>query len=57
MSFHLAVSFSIGSMFLDSAHFLIFKEGIPFEKIKEDKEYIENRFQKFIHNVNHLSHN
>jgi hypothetical protein len=44
-------------MFLDSTYLLIFKEGIPFEKIKEDKEYIENRFQKFILSVNHLSHN
>jgi len=47
-------------MFLDSTYLLIFKEGIPFEKIKEDKDtrkYIENRFQKFILSVNHLSHN
>lgn len=60
MSSHLAGALAIGSMFLDSAHLLIFKERIPFEKVKEDKDtrkYIENQFQKFIHSVNHLSRN
>lgn len=53
---HLAGAIALSSVFLDITHLLIYKQRIPLEKIKNDKtvrKYLENRFQKFIHSVNH----
>lgn len=60
MASHLAGACAIGSLFLDTAHLLIFKERISLKTIKENKDFrknIENQFQKFVHSVNHLSRN
>ena len=60
MSSHLAGAIAIGTFFLDTAHILIYKQRVPFEKIKTDatmRKYIENCFQTFVHSVNHLSRN
>lgn len=53
---HVAGAIAIGTLFLDVTHLLIYKQRIPLQKLKEDKatrKYLENRFQKFIHSVNH----
>lgn len=53
---HLAGAIALSTVFLDITHLLIYKQRIPLEKIKNDKtirKYLENRFQKFIHSVNH----
>lgn len=53
---HLAGAIALSTCFLDISHLLIYKQRIPLEKIKNDKtirKYLENRFQKFIHSVNH----
>ena len=58
MSSHLANAIAIGTFFLDIAHILIYKQRVPFEKIKSDatmRKHIENCFQTFVHSVNHLS--
>ena len=58
MSSHLAGAIAIGTFFLDIAHILIYKQRVPFQKIKEDatmRKHIENCFQTFVHSVNHLS--
>ena len=58
MSSHLAGAIAIGTFFLDIAHILIYKQRVPFEKIKSDatmRKHIENCFQTFVHSVNHLS--
>nr|DAO90607.1 MAG TPA: anaerobic ribonucleoside triphosphate reductase [Caudoviricetes sp.] len=60
MSSHLAGAIAVGTFFLDIAHLLMYKERVPFSKLKEDKEYrkyMENQMQKFVHSVNHLSRN
>lgn len=60
MSSHLAGAIAVGTFFLDIAHILIYKERVPFEKIKTDavmRKHIENCFQTFVHSVNHLSRN
>lgn len=53
---HVAGAIAVATIFLDVAHLLIYKQRIPLQKLKEDKgfrKYLENRFQKFIHSVNH----
>lgn len=53
---HLAGAIALATIFLDITHLLIYKQRIPLDKIKNDKitrKYLENRFQKFIHSVNH----
>lgn len=53
---HVAGAVALGTVFLDVAHLLIYKQRIPLKDIKEDKKirkYLENRFQKMIHSVNH----
>jgi len=53
---HLAGAIALATLFLDITHLLIYKQRIPLEKVKTDKttrKYLENRFQKFIHSVNH----
>jgi ribonucleoside-triphosphate reductase len=53
---HLAGAIALSTLFLDITHLLMYKQRIPLEKIKNDKttrKYLENRFQKFIHSVNH----
>ena len=58
MSSHLAGAIAIGTFFLDIAHILIYKQRVPFEKVKSDsvmRKHIENCFQTFVHSVNHLS--
>lgn len=58
MSSHLAGAIAIGTFFLDIAHILIYKQRLPFDKIKTDpmmRKYVENCFQTFVHSVNHLS--
>lgn len=53
---HVAGAVAISTIFLDIAHLLIYKQRIPLKDVKEDKKirkYLENRFQKFIHSVNH----
>lgn len=60
MSSHLAGAIAVGTFFLDIAHILIYKQRVPFEKIKSDatmRKHIENCFQTFVHSVNHLSRN
>lgn len=60
MSSHLAGAIAVGTFFLDIAHLLMYKERVPFEKIKSDditRKYIENSYQNFLHSVNHLSRN
>lgn len=60
MSSHLAGAIAVGTFFLDIAHILIYKQRVPFEKIKTDavmRKHIENCFQTFVHSVNHLSRN
>ena len=58
MSHHLAGAIAIGSLFLDLAHILIYKERRTLNEIKNDKKLrksLENEIQQFIHSVNHLS--
>lgn len=58
LSNHLAGAIAIGTLFLDIAHLLIYKQRISLKTLKEDKvfrKYLENRFQKIIHSVNHPS--
>lgn len=53
---HLAGAIALSTIFLDITHLLMYKQRIPLEKVKNDKvtrKYLENRFQKFIHSVNH----
>lgn len=60
MSSHLAGAIAIGTFFLDIAHILIYKQRLPFDKMKTDpmmRKYVENCFQTFVHSVNHLSRN
>ena len=60
MSSHLAGAIAIGTFFLDIAHILMYKERVPFKKLKEDTSFrkeIENCMQNFVHSVNHLSRN
>lgn len=58
MSHHLAGAIAIGSLFLDLAHILIYKERKTLNDLKTDKKLrksLENEIQQFIHSVNHLS--
>lgn len=58
LSNHLAGAIAIGTLFLDIAHLLIYKQRVSLKTVKEDKafrKYLENRFQKLIHSVNHPS--
>lgn len=60
LSFNLMGALAIGTFFLDSANLLIYKERIPLQKLKEDKnerKRISNLFQQFIYTVNHYSRN
>ena len=60
MSSHLAGAIAIGTLFLDVAHILIYKERLSLNELKDNKrkrKQIENEFQQFIHSVNHLSRN
>lgn len=60
LSSHLAGAIAVGTLFLDVAHILIYKERIPLSELIEDKhtrKKIENEFQQFVHSVNHLSRN
>ena len=60
MSSHLAGAIAVGTFFLDIAHILMYKERVPFSKLKEDTDFrknIENSMQNFVHSVNHLSRN
>lgn len=53
---HVAGAVAVATIFQDISHLLIYKQRIPLKDIKEDKKirkYLENRFQKFIHSVNH----
>ena len=56
MTSHLAGAIAIGTFFLDIAHILMYKERIPFKKLKEVNSFrkeIENSMQNFVHSVNH----
>jgi len=59
MSSHVAGALAVGTLFIDAAHLLLFKEKMSLEDIQKDenKKYIENCFQSFVHSVNHLSRN
>lgn len=60
LSFNLMGALAIGTFFLDSANLLIYKERVPLQKLKEDKnerKRISNLFQQFIYTVNHYSRN
>lgn len=53
---HIAGALACATLFLDITHLLIYKQRVPLKKLQEDKtirKYLENRFQKFIHSVNH----
>lgn len=53
---HVAGAISVATLFLDMAHLLIYKQRVSLDRVKNDasfKKYLENRFQKFIHSVNH----
>lgn len=53
---HVAGAIALGTLFLDITHLLIYKQRVSLQTVKEDKKfrkYLENRFQKFIHSVNH----
>lgn len=55
---HLAGAIAVGTLFIDMAHILLYKEKISFDKLKNDdkiRKKIENEFQQFVHSVNHLS--
>lgn len=56
LSSHLAGAIAVGSFFLDVAHILLIKERTDLND-KKSRKYIENEFQHFVHNVNHLSRN
>ncbi|MCK9428787.1 MAG: hypothetical protein M0R17_02100 [Candidatus Omnitrophica bacterium] len=58
LSNHVAGAIAIGTFFLDITHILIYKQGVDYKTLKEDKvlqKKIENEFQQFTHSVNHLS--
>ena len=53
---HVAGAIALATIFLDITHLLIYKQRVSLKTLKEDKifrKYLENRFQKFIHSVNH----
>ena len=56
---HLAGAIAVGSFFLDATHVLLYKQQIPYAKLRsrETRKYIRNCFQNFVHSVNHLSRN
>jgi len=60
MSNHLAGAIAIGTLFIDIAHLLIYKEKVSFSTLTSDSSFrksLENEFQQFVHSVNHLSRN
>lgn len=57
LSNHLAGAIAVGSFFLDAAHVLLIKEGLDIVAMMEQRKYVENCFQNFVHSVNHLSRN
>ena len=56
---NVAGAVAVSTFFLDSAHVLLYREGVKLNKIKGKKtrKYIQNSYQSFIHSVNHLSRN
>ena len=59
MSNHTAGALAIGSLFLDVAHVMVYREHKTLSDLQdpEYRKYIENSFQCFIHSVNFLSRN
>lgn len=60
LSSHLAGAIACGTLFLDVAHILIYKERVSLKDLREDKntrKKVENELQQFVHSVNHLSRN
>ena len=59
MSNHTAGALAIGSLFLDVAHVMVYREHKTLTDLQnpEYRKYIENSFQCFIHSVNFLSRN
>lgn len=60
MSSHLAGACALGTLFLDIAHLLIYKQRISYDKLCNNaafRKQLENELQQFIHSVNHLSRN
>jgi hypothetical protein len=58
MSNHCSGALAIGSLFLDIAHLLLFKEKVDLRDLKTNKKIrkrLENEFQSLVHSVNHLS--
>ena len=57
---HLAGAVAIGTLFMDIAHILIYKQRISYDKLCNNaafRKQLENEMQQFIHSVNHLSRN
>jgi ribonucleoside-triphosphate reductase len=58
LSSHMAGAIAVGTFFLDSAHMLLYKEGITsIQSLREKEYYIKNVFETFLYSVNHLSRN
>lgn len=64
MSNHLAGAIAVGTLFIDSAHLLMYTDndgaGYTLDQIRSNKHIrkeIENEYQQFVHSVNHLSRN
>ena len=59
LSNHLAGAIAAGSLFLDIAHVMIYREHKTLTDLKnpEYRKYIENSLQAFVHSVNMLSRN
>lgn len=59
LSNHLAGAIAAGSLFLDIAHVMVYREHRTLSDLKDSKyrKYIENSLQAFVHSVNMLSRN
>ena len=59
LSNHLAGAIAIGSLFLDIAHVMIYREHKTLADLQniEYRNYIKNSLQCFVHSMNHLSRN
>ena len=60
MGSHLAGAIAVGTIFIDLAYILSYRENISKESIEQDgikQKYVENSLQSFVHSVNHLSRN
>lgn len=59
LSNHLAGAIAIGSLFLDIAHVMIYREHKTLSDLQdhEYRNYIKNSLQCFVHSMNHLSRN